>query len=646
MMRLSNLVIAVFLLAATAFSQVNYNVIDDFNRPDNNDLGNGWLEHEATANQLSISNNTLYCQTGGESGLEPTNATRDLTTSEPTFDLGSNSLTGWSFHMDLNRNPSGWGSSNYSLGWVLVANENDFSSETVDGYAVLWSGQNDELKLVEFTDGISGTDPGTTVISTGLDWDDVSPDGINIRVEVTNDGQWTMYYEEGTPIDNPEDINEAVATSNSNVTDLFDDANMVYSGPIWAHSTSSSSTSTGSFDNFDFGLGTPSQNTTVQFATSADTVNEGDGTYNLVVTITNPDSSNATTADVVLTSGDPADIGNYSTQTVTFPAGSSDNQIVTITITDDDEVESDEDFVFELQNVSGGNNATAGTPSQFNLTIEDNDHPAVPNIVINEIMQNPSAVSDDKGEWFELYNNDTQAVDINGWIIKDDGTDYHVINNGGPLTIDPGNYLVLGINDTMSVNGGVHVDYMYDHFILGNGSDEVVLVYSDSITEVDRVNYDNGATFPDPNGKSMELKNPNYDNNVGSNWDVSSSPYGDGDLGTPGAKNSDFVSAIESPRNQGTIIDRYQIFPNYPNPFNPSTTFRIAVPKYSKVTVNIYDITGKLVNTLFSGELNKGFHSLTWNGRNFQGMVAPSGIYFVVLHAGKFQQSIKICLVK
>jgi hypothetical protein len=261
-------------------------------------------------------------------------------------------------------------------------------------------------------------------------------------------------------------------------------------------------------------------------------------------------------------------------------------------------------------------------------------------------MQNPSAVSDDKGEWFELYNNDTQTVDINGWIIKDDGSDYHVIDNGGPLTIDPGDYLVLGINDTMSVNGGVPVDYMYDHFILSNGEDEVVLVYSDGITEVDRVEYDNGATFPDPNGKSMELKNPNFDNNDGANWDVSSTPYGDGDLGTPGAKNSDFVSGIDPSQNQGTVIDRFQIEPNYPNPFNPSTTFRITVPQNSRVTVGIYDVTGKLVNTLFAGELRKGIYTYRWDGKNSQGRTVPSGIYFASLHSGKTTKSIKMMLIK
>ncbi len=644
-MRFFHALLFMLIFVYFAFSQVNYNLIDDFNRADNNDLNNGWLENEATSDQLSIFNNTLYCKTGGQSGLEPTNASRDLTTSEASFDLGSNALTGWTFHMDLNRNPSGWGTSNYSLGWVLVANENDFSSSTVDGYAVLWSGTNDELKLVYFTDGISGTDPGNTVISTGVDWDNISSDGINIRVEVTNDGAWTMYYEEGTPIANPADIDANVSSSTSNVTTFFDDPNMVYSGPIWAHSTSSSSSSTGSFDNFNFGLGTPSQNTTVQFASASGTANEGDGTYDLVVTISNPDANNATTADVVLISGDPADLGNYTTQTVTFPAGSSDDQTVTITITDDSEVEGDEDFTFELQNVSGGNNATTGTPSQFVLTIVDNDHPEVPQIVINEIMQNPSVVSDTKGEWFELYNNDNVTVDINGWYIKDDGTDFHKIDNGGPLNIVPGGYLVLGINDTLAVNGGVHVDYVYNNFILGNSSDEVVLVYSDSLTEVDRVNYDNGATFPDPNGASMELKNPNYDNNDGNNWDEAITTYGDGDKGTPGSKNDNFVSGID--QNHSINVNMFEIYQNYPNPFNPQTQIKIRIPaNTTAITISIYNAAGKLIKTLFQGKLSSGLHQFTWDSKDALGKNSPSGIYFAVLQSNKLRKSIKMVLLK
>lgn len=148
--------------------------------------------------------------------------------------------------------------------------------------------------------------------------------------------------------------------------------------------------------------------TSVQFATASTTVNEGVGTYNLDVTISNEDATNPTTADVVLISGDAADLNNYTTQQVTFPAGSSTNQTVVINVTDDAVVEGSEDFIFELQNISGGNSAVVGTPSQFTLTVTDNDYP---NIVINEV--DADQVNTDTNEFIELVADvSTSLTDI------------------------------------------------------------------------------------------------------------------------------------------------------------------------------------------------------------------------------------------
>lgn len=158
-------------------------------------------------------------------------------------------------------------------------------------------------------------------------------------------------------------------------------------------------------------------------------------------------------------------------------------------------------------------------------------------IVINEIMQDPKAVSDTKGEWIELYNPSEADVDINGWTIRDDGSNIHVIDAGGPLIIPARGYTVLGRSVNQEENGGAPVDYEYDDFSLGNSDDEVILLDADS-SEVDRVVYDGGPEFPDPAGASMELNSPELDNNVGANWHTASIPYGDGDFGTPGAHNS------------------------------------------------------------------------------------------------------------
>ena len=160
-----------------------------------------------------------------------------------------------------------------------------------------------------------------------------------------------------------------------------------------------------------------------------------------------------------------------------------------------------------------------------------------PVIVINEIMQNPDVVYDSDGEWFELYNPTTSPIDIDGWTMMDNDSDSHMIANGAPLVIPAGGYLVLGNNIDAGTNGGVSVAYQYPSFYLSNSSDELVLLDTD-LTEIDRVEWDGGVAFPDPTGASMALSDPTLDNNVGANWCTSSTPYGGGDLGTPGSANN------------------------------------------------------------------------------------------------------------
>ncbi len=177
------------------------------------------------------------------------------------------------------------------------------------------------------------------------------------------------------------------------------------------------------------------------------------------------------------------------------------------------------------------NTTDTGTPGAAN--------PAAPDevgVVINEIMQNPSAVSDSAGEWFELFNPTDSDIDINGWTIADNDSESHVIDNGGPLVLAAGGFLVLGIESDSTLNGGVEVDYQYSGLFLSNSSDELVLLDTED-TEIDRVEWDNGATFPDPTGASMSLNDPANDNSDGANWSEATATFGSGDSGTPGAAN-------------------------------------------------------------------------------------------------------------
>ena len=157
-------------------------------------------------------------------------------------------------------------------------------------------------------------------------------------------------------------------------------------------------------------------------------------------------------------------------------------------------------------------------------------------LVINEIMNNPVNVTDSYGEWFEMTNTGTDTIDLNGLTLKDDGGDQHTISQMGGLLLEPGEFVVLGVNDNPAENGGVNVDYVYSNFALGNGWDEIIFEHPTGAI-LDEVWYDNGASFPDPSGESMMLIDAYSDNSLGVNWTTSAVPFGDGDFGTPGLPN-------------------------------------------------------------------------------------------------------------
>jgi len=159
-------------------------------------------------------------------------------------------------------------------------------------------------------------------------------------------------------------------------------------------------------------------------------------------------------------------------------------------------------------------------------------------VIINEVMQDPAAVGDSEGEWFELYNTTSVGIDIDGWVIRDEAANTHTINNGSPLVVSAYGYLVLGNNADSTTNGGYHCDYQYSNFTLSNSDDEIVL--EEGGLEIARINYDGGPIWPDPTGASMGWLGPPGSYNDGSRWVIEGvASYGDGDWGTPGYRNTD-----------------------------------------------------------------------------------------------------------
>jgi hypothetical protein len=85
---------------------------------------------------------------------------------------------------------------------------------------------------------------------------------------------------------------------------------------------------------------------------------------------------------------------------------------------------------------------------------------------------------------------------------------------------------------------------------------------------------------------------------------------------------------------------------NYPNPFNPITTMAFSVPYSVQTTVEVYNILGEKVKTVFDGVANAGTHYVTWDGTGAEGEMVASGIYFYRMKAADFEKTRKMVLMK
>jgi hypothetical protein len=85
---------------------------------------------------------------------------------------------------------------------------------------------------------------------------------------------------------------------------------------------------------------------------------------------------------------------------------------------------------------------------------------------------------------------------------------------------------------------------------------------------------------------------------------------------------------------------------NYPNPFNPTTTFRYILSEDTHVSLTVYDMLGRLIATVVDNNQAAGDHSAVWDGSNESGQKLASGIYFYRLAAGKFAEMKRMLLVK
>ncbi len=98
---------------------------------------------------------------------------------------------------------------------------------------------------------------------------------------------------------------------------------------------------------------------------------------------------------------------------------------------------------------------------------------------------------------------------------------------------------------------------------------------------------------------------------------------------------------------QAAVIHRNELLPNYPNPFNPVTTIHYSLAKRQKATLQVFNVNGQLVRTLADEMRAAGRHQAVWDGRNGDGKLLGSGVYFYRLKIGeRFVETRRMLLLK
>ena len=142
--------------------------------------------------------------------------------------------------------------------------------------------------------------------------------------------------------------------------------------------------------------------------------------------------------------------------------------------------------------------------------------------------------------------------------------------------------------------------------VLQNDTDELVIADRD-LVQLDRVRWDNGKTFPDPDGASMSLRDPSLDNSIGANWCESTLPWLAGDRGSPGS-----ASWCLSTGQQPIVIDEVMFDPEIPASERNSEWFEVTNLGADPVDMSGWTIVGgdMKTHTITSLTVAPGAHSV------------------------------------
>ena len=241
-------------------------------------------------------------------------------------------------------------------------------------------------------------------------------------------------------------------------------------------------------DNVTWTAFSGSPNPNVSFDTSSSSENETDVTFNTSIPVSMTNYDMPVTISVSVDVGSTAEAGDYALNTTSLSFTTNETLNVSLDINDDADTD-DETVILNIAVTSG--TADLGT-SQHTVTIVDDETPALPNIIINEILADPTGIdangdgtsnfSDD--EFVELVNNDITSKDITGYTLTDAVGLRHTF---GSTIIPPGGSVVIfgggvptgisGLSDVSS-EGALGLNNTGDTITLEDTSSNVIATYT------------------------------------------------------------------------------------------------------------------------------------------------------------------------
>ena len=242
-------------------------------------------------------------------------------------------------------------------------------------------------------------------------------------------------------------------------------------------------------------------------------------------------------------------------------------------------------------------------------------------LCINEFMaKNDSTVSDPAGEyddWLEIYNSADTDTYLSGLYLTDnpDNLTKWQFPSGGNYLLPHSHLLVWCDED--SDQQGVHLN-----FKLSGSGEFLALVDIDGQTIIDAINF----------GPQEADISYGRESDGAENWAYFSEA-------SPGFSNSNSrISETQRPNRLSLV--------NYPNPFNGQTIIRFTLEHSSFSELLVYDLQGKPIVSLLASELEKGSHTVNWDGRNAVGRPVSAGVYVLSLQLAGQNWTRKVVYLK